>query len=741
VQEILTPLNLVALILLTLATAALVGHASTKVISRFIKKPFGVDIGLGLRSDMERFFAYSALGIIFIIAYCVALSVFAILNQVSVSLVLALLLSVEFLGLINRKVKGELDVSKCLSSFSKNLKTMTKEWSRMFLPALFIVAMIWYISPAITLANYPGGDDRGYLFITRQIVDNGGALRGIDYPYAYSYMDHILMSGFMVVASFFYFSLQTAAFPTSIPLIHLFLALLYFSLTPISLYLFTNRLSKDRSFSMILALTALFMWRSLLLYFSWGGEGEAMGYFLVPVLALVDYGLNDALMKNGYRLRTFAWTLVAKLFLVATAIYVDLYTAILFIFLVIIVVPFETMRKNMTGRKLNAKDKMKSYLKTVAPYLIIFSSIIVIVITIILLPESIVIGNALMQGLYSRLTTSLEEILKNSSQIKWTSQWLVFRSGYDAIYPLAKLGYILPYFCGSWVSAFIGLYILSLACLKLLEKKGNSSYIEGRKASISAGIMACAGILFFLFTQDSPFGWYYISYPLASSLLAVRLYYMLNVFVIYVEALPLYLIFLYIRKEIAWSAVSKNIGYHHGFHWKSIRRMNIRKAVPVAVLVLVLAAITLPQISAYHDNYWSSRAESVVTLDDLDAFNWIEGNTPRNATFFVYAGDAGPYLYIYTGRIVLPPTALRAWSGNGEASQDFVEINYLLQQANMSQQLLQLLKEYNVSYIYLGERTQYRLSRFPALELVNSPQLQVMFHRGGTYIFKVIYGT
>jgi len=732
-------LNLALLTLVTMVTAVFMGHASTKVILKVVKKLFGMDISIGLRLTWERFFAYSALGFVFIIAYCIMLSIFAFLNQIGVSLLIGFLAIVESFSLVNKQKIGELGVLAYVRSLAKHLGIIAKEWRRAFLLGLFIVAIVWHFSPAIMLANYPGGDDRAYLFVTRQIVDKGGVPFGVDYPYAYPFMDHVLMSGFMVVASFFYNLFQTIAFPTSIPLIHLFLAQLYLSLIPVLFYLFTVVLSKDRSFSIIVGLTALFLWRSVLYYFSWGGEGESMGYFLVPMLALVDYKLNETLIKNGYRLRTHVGTWVAKLFLVVTAVFIHVYSAVFFIFLVVIVVPLITLRKNLRGREFDAKDKIKTYLKIVAPYPVTFLAVVVLVIAVFVLLQPLVIGSPAILRLYDRMTSSPESILNDYSQMTWTPSWLVFRSGYDAIYALQMLTNILDSFSGSWVLPFIALYILSVVYLRVSGKRGESSYIEGREASGLVSIIAGTGVIFFLFTQNSPFGWYYIPYPLARTILVVRLYYVLNVFIIYVEALPLYLIFLYARKEIARPIASRNGASHHGFTLKRIRGVSLKKTVPIALLVLILAGITLPPINSYYQSYVTSRAESVVTPNDLDAFRWIEANTPRNATFIGDASDAGAYVYIYTGRIVLPPNVMRLWSAIGEPLQDLTGIVDMLHQGNVSQQLFQLLKKYNISYIYVGERSQYGLTRFLPVVLIDSPQLRVEFHQGGSYVLKIIY--
>jgi hypothetical protein len=736
--EILTPLDLAVLILVTMTTALLVGHASTKVISKTIKKLFGMNISLQFQFAWERVFAYSAIGFVLIIAYCIILSIFVFLNQIGVSLLVGLLALVELSSLINRQKKGELDVREYLRNLGNHMRTITRKWRHAFLLVLFVAGVIWYFSPAIMLANYPGGDDRTYLFITRQIVDNGSVLSGLNYPYAYPFTNNYLMSGFMVVASFFYNLLQTVAFSTSIPLIHLFLALLFFSLTPVSLYLFTMGLSKNRSFSIIVALTALFMWRSILMYFDWGGESEAMGYFIVPVLALVDYRLNETLMKSNYRLKVFTGTFIAKLFLVGIALYIHVYSGILFIFLVMIVIPLLTMRKNLR-RELNAVDKIKAYLKIVAPYVMIFVVVIALIVAVAVLLQSLVIGNPVIQKLYAVTTFSPQEILDNYFQKKWTYPWLVFRSGYDAIDAIAKLVYVLSYFLGSWTLAFIGLYLLSVAFLRRLRKREELTWVEGREVSGLVSVMAGAGVIFFLFVQNSPFGWYYIPYPLAISMLASRLYYLLDVFMIYVEALPLFLIVLYIRKKIAGFDTPSRKSPHHRFTLNGIGHTDAKRIVPILVLIVFLAGITLPSMNSYYNSYAASRRDSVVTPNDLDAFEWVMENTPRNATFVAYAGDAGAYVYIYTGRIVLSPTVMRLSVVGEEASQDLAEIGYMLLQGNMSQQLFQLLKKYDVSYIYVGGKSQYGLPQFLALCVINSPQLQTVFHQGETYVFKIIY--
>jgi hypothetical protein len=713
-----------------------VGHASKVAILKLIDKSFGIKAKIVLEGVLEKFFVYSALGFAFIIIYCVVLSVFTLLNQVGVLLIFGFSLMVELTILLKRKMRTGERISDYVRILRENIRSFVSKPRQIFLLGLLVAALVWYFYPAIQLASYPGGDDRAYIFVARQIIEKQTVFIRIDYPYAYPYMDHILMPGFMVVTSFFYNLLQVVGLPTTIPILDLFLTLFCFSLIPAAVYVLTMGLSKNKEFSIIVSLTSLFMWKTILFYFDWGGVSEAMGYFLIPVFGLVDYELNENLIRNRFRARVFTGTLIIKLVLLAIVMYIHIYSLSLFIFLVIVVTPLWAMKNHSPANGDHIKDKTKTYLRIVSPYMMIFIGLIIGIAGTLAISRLLGSTDPVLDRINSFFFSDPKNILNNQVQLQWTAPWLVFRNGYGFDYAVSMFLGILSLYMGDWIFPLTLLYLISIIYLSVSKNKGNSLSIEQRAAIKLVNVMAVAAVVFFFFIQDSPFGWYYVPYPMAASVLAVRLYYELSVFMIYVEALPLYLIYLYIRRKVANSGgskkrtniePSKNLGKHG----------TLKKVGAAAIIVVFFASIAFSSMSNYYNVYYQGRNESVVTPDDLDAFHWIEANTPRNATFFVNLGDAGGYIYVYTGRIVLPPEALRAWPKTNETWQGFNETEIMLQQGNTSLLLIQLLKGYNISYVYVGGEVQYQGPQFNVTALIQSPYFEVTFHQGGAWILKI----
>jgi hypothetical protein len=737
VIEILTTWNLIVLILIAIAAALLVGHASTKIFTRVIEKLFGIKKDTVSGDMLEKLFIYVGLGFIFIIIYSIVLSVFSFFNQIGVLLLLGLLLIVEFIFL-NREKKDGARISDYTKILKGHLRSIARKPGQLFLVGLIVVAVVWYFYPAIQLATYPGGDDRGYLFVTKQFIDRGTALTAIDYPYAFPYTDQLLMAGFMTVASFFYDLLLTIGLPTTIPIIHLFLVLLYFSLTPISMYLFTKGLSGNKEFSIIVALASLFLWNSILMYWYWGGVGEAMGYFLVPLLALVDYRLNENLMSNRspLGLRTFTGTLIIKSVMLVIALYVHVYSLFLFVFFVIVVTPLRTIR-NHQGKRRSFREKAKMYLILVLPYLVLSLGVIIVFTGVNALLQLTGSKNATIQRLYDFLISSPQDILNFSSQVQWTAPYLVFLNGKGLDYALSQLTSILAAYDGEWILTYILLFAFCIVLFWALRNREESFHTEGKEAVGLSNLVALAGVAFFLFIQNSPFGWYYLSYPLAKSVLAVRIYYELNVFLIFVEALPIYLVYAYAKKRIMRLDTTSNTRPRRRMRQRSAKHANLKKIGAVAITIIFTASVTLPFVDNVWGVYANQRIMSPVTQDDLDAFRWIDMNTPRNATFFVSLYDAGGYIYVYTGRTVLPPLAMRAWSITDQSWAELDSAMNMIIFGNITYQLIQIFKRYNVSYVYVGEKIQYVNSILNLTALIRSPYFEVAFQQGGAYLFKI----
>jgi hypothetical protein len=734
--EVLTPLIVVLYILIALSMALIIGYISTRLLVSGYEKLFKVRLNATLDGPLEKLFAYSALGFAFIIIYGLILSVFRLVDQLGVLLLVGFFTIVGLI-LLKQQIKDRSIIASVSEFLSKTLRGIAKTPIEIFLLAIFTIGVALYFSPAITLASYPGGDDKAYLFVTKLIIDNRTAFSAVNYPYAYPYMDHFVYAGFEVIASFFYILLQIVGLPTTIPVIHLFLSLLFFSLAPMSIYILTKGLLKNKGFAVCVTLVSLFAWPALFFYFYWGGLGESAGYFIVPVLGLVDYKLNRTLAVGGYKTRVFAGVSIAKCVMLATAAYIHIYMAYLFLFLVLLVIPLWTMMNGSLKPKGDGKTKMKTYLTFVSPYLVIVLGGIASVVVAMTILRSTGGGSAALSRLYDLIVANPQQIVTDPQQIEFTVDSLVFRGGYGLDYAFGMFVSIIGYFYGGGVWVLMLLSLCGTVYIwRFSSNRKDSIYMEGKRVMKFAAITDLAALLFFLLSQNSPFGWYYIPIPFTDVLFPSRLYYESSMFIIFAEALPIYLMCAYIWNRHNPAAVNRTPRPKTS---KSSEKHRIAKEVIVTVFVItIMATAILPVAYDYENSYVGSAQESVVSRNDLDAFAWIESNTQTNARFFVNTADAGGYIYIYTGRIVLPPNAIRAWNESSEISVLFQEVQSELIAGNITQQLVQQLRGYNVSYVYVGEKTQYLSPPFNSTALALSPYFTLEFHEGGAYIFGLI---
>jgi hypothetical protein len=736
VIEVLTSLTVILYILITLSMTVIIGYVSTRLLVKGFGKLFKVRLDVALEGTLEKLFAYSALGFAFIIIYGLILSVFRLLNQVGLLLLVAFLMMAELIFLMNQRIGGKSIIASVRGFLGKTTKGIAETPTEIFIIATFAIGIVLYFSPAIMLASYPGGDDRAYLFVTKLIVDNGTAFSVVNYPYAYPYMDHILYAGFEVIASFFYILLQIVGLPTTIPVIHLFLSLLFFSLVPISIYILTRGLLKNKGFAMCVASMSLFAWPALLFYFYWGGLGESAGFFLVPVFGLVDYKLNHELAGSGYKLRVLTGVFIAKSAMLALAAYVHIYMLYFFLFLVVLVIPLWTIMNSSLENRSGAKTKVKTYLTFVSPYLIIIVGGIASVVAAMTILRSIGSYNFAISRLYSLVVSNPQQILTDPLQIEFTVGSLVFRGGYGLDYAFVTFVSFVGSFCGGGVWVLLVLYFCSTVYIRrLFSNRKGSFYTDVRRVIQFTFITDLTAILFFLLSQNSPFGWYYVPLPLTDVLFPIRLYYELSLFFVFAEAMPIYIICVYIRNSPNRTAVNKA---SRPKPTRSHLKHKITKEVIATVFVVtIMVTAILPVAYDYEGSYVSSTRESVVSPNDLDAFRWIESNTQTNARFFVNLADAGGYIYVYTGRIVLPPNAMRAWNESSEISVSFQEILNMLLAGNITQQLVQQLRSYNISYVYVGERNQYENPPFDITALTFSPYFTLEFREGGAYVFRI----
>jgi len=140
----------------------------------------------------------------------------------------------------------------------------------------------------------------------------------------------------------------------------------------------------------------------------------------------------------------------------------------------------------------------------------------------------------------------------------------------------------------------------------------------------------------------------------------------------------------------------------------------------ISLLVVCIIYIYLgPKIGpGYREYLDSSRLYSSVTQNDINAFNWIKTNTPKDSVFGNNYGDAG---------IWIPAIAERKVVVNDSGMENLDELVQL-----------QVNKILNTSYLYIGDKSVYK----EAIEFTESkanadPKYIRVYSSGGAVVYKI----
>jgi hypothetical protein len=138
------------------------------------------------------------------------------------------------------------------------------------------------------------------------------------------------------------------------------------------------------------------------------------------------------------------------------------------------------------------------------------------------------------------------------------------------------------------------------------------------------------------------------------------------------------------------------------------RALPPRRRVTISVIlivVLVSGAGCAYQVALNNSNAvaWGNS----LTTSDLTAFTWMKANVPAHATVLVNAADSGTWIPEFTGLRVFPYANLinnpSVYDQTLRVPVDFNTTNYT--------SALQLMGEYNLSYVFFGARVQYSFSQ------------------------------
>jgi len=525
--------------------------------------------------------------------------------------------------------------------------------------ALFTASLFYYLYPTIGLCVYPGNDALAYSFVALRILQEGGHTFITNYGYSRfgqaSPSFHFLLIGFPMIISFFNLI-------TSLPigLLVLLIIQLYRGLTPISIYCFIKRLSGKEVIGITSAFAISFLSWSQIDYFSWGGVGESVAYFLAPTIVY--------LIMNIYRQQRYSFSnLIFVSSLIAIETTMHLYGTILVISLIM----FFIINHSLSKRSLKP---------------IIYFFIIVICSITLLFPLflsyskvlSMIIGKNTQEVIFKLLNSSGNDYSKN-----WRWRILPVRLDKSPLSFFDNIRAIFRRYIGETVT-FLGFFSIILLFLK---RDLNSKYI------------IFSIIFLFALAENSPFGLYFIQYPLSYQIFPTRIYLMSG---IPISCLAGYGI---------WG-LAQLIKYVFS-HVENIRIIvkGARISIPIdifdpkVIMLIILTLSTIVTVPMNCEHLLEKRNLAKVTPYDLEAFKWIIENTNKDDLFFVrYDYDAGAWIPIYTERKIIPASSIRQCGSLPEETN--LIFKRLVEEGIIDNETIMLFQNYYIKYVYIGSKTR-----------------------------------
>jgi hypothetical protein len=211
-------------------------------------------------------------------------------------------------------------------------------------------------------------------------------------------------------------------------------------------------------------------------------------------------------------------------------------------------------------------------------------------------------------------------------------------------------------------------------------------------------------VVLLLLNTNGPFGLYYVQYPLWNVPYPDR--------IADIMFLPLSGGVALVLSEL-WRRRS------HGTNWAAdhrevspspVRRAALRRTAVTGSLVVFVVVMTVGATAAAEIGFNNNATVAwgnPFTPQDAAGFQWIETNIPRNATILVTSADSGTWIPEFTSVRVFPYPELI----NNPTVVNVVATIPSLFNTTSYAPALGFIRDYNTSYVYFGERTEYSIVR------------------------------
>ncbi len=456
---------------------------------------------------------------------------------------------------------------------------------------LFVVVLIFHLSPLIGLWTTPGDDAKLYSLITRRFVETGGTPQtwGVFAdPSWYVERTHLLLPGFSSVAASVVY-----LFGTEIPATVSVVTSVFRILPVATLYVLATAVFRRKLAAVLAAaLYGLMILEPTLAWFQWGGNAELSGLSLLPLAVAATYVLYEGKSSSP---RTFAWLAIVLGGMTLLHPFVFFYFLAFLVPLTVLIL-WERRWSRLAG---------------------------------IWFPVVLGLGLAalpILHALGPETSISAEYSVFN---IAWT--------------PVASWSMTPSTIAGNILSRMMNVYgpaVVSLLFLALVLSRGLLR--AERKALFVLGLWVAG--LFFLH-ENNPNGLWLVPFPLWYRIDGNRTFDATSFIAASVAGLVLERASRWISPPLLGSG---KYSMRRLLKWV---RSDRRKLAALAALVIIVAG----QLVANAALAYGSRAFSPVTADDIAAFAWIQQHSPSTATFFVNWADAGTWIPDFANRRVVMP--------------------------------------------------------------------------------------